>query len=219
VEYLRPTDDATATVAALREWLAADARSSGAPKRVVLPRSAVLASARATSRRLGESGPWSLVLPASYVAGVQVLVRCLLGGHEPVLDGWGDAAYTSLVPTQLHRMLTSAEDLAALRSMRAVLLGGGPLDPVLRHRAEDAGLRVVDPTLATESLLGGPNPLTDRERDVLREALKGAPVAMIAARVHLSQGTVRNYLSAAIGKTGTSTRVEAAQAAQQRGWL
>ncbi len=86
-------------------------------------------------------------------------------------------------------------------------------------RRVHAGLRVVDPTLATESLVGGPNPLTDRERDVLREALKGAPVARIASRMHLSQGTVRNYLSAAIGKTGTSTRVEAAQVAEQRGWL
>jgi two-component system response regulator DesR len=82
-----------------------------------------------------------------------------------------------------------------------------------------AGLRVVDPTLATEELVGGPNPLTDRERDVLREALKGAPVATIASRMHLSPGTVRNYLSAAIGKTATSTRVEAAQVAQMRGWL
>ena len=86
-------------------------------------------------------------------------------------------------------------------------------------RRVHAGLRVVDPTLATEELVGGPNPLTDRERDVLSEALKGAPVAAIASRMHLSQGTVRNYLSAAIGKTGTSTRVEAAQVAQQRGWL
>lgn len=86
-------------------------------------------------------------------------------------------------------------------------------------RRVHAGLRVVDPTLATESLLGGPNPLTDRERDVLREALNGAPIATIASRIHLSPGTVRNYLSAAIGKTGTSTRVEAAQVAQQRGWL
>ena len=86
-------------------------------------------------------------------------------------------------------------------------------------RRVHAGLRVVDPALATESLVGGPNPLTDRERDVLAEALKGAPIAAIAAQVHLSQGTVRNYLSSAIGKTGTSTRVEAARVAQQRGWL
>lgn len=81
------------------------------------------------------------------------------------------------------------------------------------------GLRVVDPTLATESLLGGPNPLTEREEDVLRAALGGAPVAGIAREVHLTPGTVRNYLSSAIRKTGTSTRVEAAREAQQRGWL
>jgi two-component system, NarL family, response regulator DesR len=86
-------------------------------------------------------------------------------------------------------------------------------------RRVHAGLRVVDPTLAAESLVGGPNPLTERERAVLREALEGATVATIAARVHLSQGTVRNYLSSAIGKTGTSTRVEAARAAQRLGWL
>lgn len=77
----------------------------------------------------------------------------------------------------------------------------------------------MDPALATESLLGGPNPLTSREQDVLRAALTGAPVAGIAARVHLSAGTVRNHLSSAIGKTGTSTRAEAARAAQDRGWL
>lgn len=86
-------------------------------------------------------------------------------------------------------------------------------------RRVHAGLRVVDPTLAAESLVGGPSTLTDRERAVLREALEGATVATIAGRVHLSQGTVRNYLSSAIHKTGTSTRVEAARVAQQHGWL
>ena len=80
-------------------------------------------------------------------------------------------------------------------------------------RRVHAGLRVIDPALATESLVGGPNPLTEREREVLREALTGAPVATIAARVHLSAGTVRNYLSSAIGKTGTTTRAEAARVA------
>ncbi|GGK78430.1 response regulator transcription factor [Ornithinimicrobium pekingense] len=86
-------------------------------------------------------------------------------------------------------------------------------------RRVHAGLRVVDPALAAESLVGGPSPLTDGERSVLREALEGATVATISARVHLSPGTVRNYLSSAIHKTGTSTRVEAARAAQRRGWL
>lgn len=82
-----------------------------------------------------------------------------------------------------------------------------------------AGLRVVDPALATASLVEGRNPLTPREQDVLREALSGATVADISRRVHLSPGTVRNHLSSAIGKTGTGTRVEAAAVARDRGWL
>lgn len=86
-------------------------------------------------------------------------------------------------------------------------------------RSVHAGLRVVDPTLATESLLGGPNPLTEREIDVLRAALTGSTVAAISAQVHLSPGTVRNYLSSAIRKTQTATRVEAARSAQERGWI
>jgi len=86
-------------------------------------------------------------------------------------------------------------------------------------RRVHAGLRVVDPSLATESLLGGPNPLTERERLVLREALDGSTVAVLSSRLHLSAGTVRNYLSSAIGKTGTTTRAEAARTAEERGWL
>ena len=82
-----------------------------------------------------------------------------------------------------------------------------------------SGLRVVEPALATESLVGGPNPLTAREQEVLRVALTGAPIASIAARVHLTSGTVRNHLSSAIGKTGTRTRAEAARVAEERGWL
>lgn len=81
------------------------------------------------------------------------------------------------------------------------------------------GLRVVDPALAAESLAEGANPLSDRERDILRIVLEGSPVSVIASRVHLSEGTVRNYLSSAIGKTQTSTRAEAAQVARDRGWL
>lgn len=86
-------------------------------------------------------------------------------------------------------------------------------------RRVHAGLRVVDPTLATESLLDGASTLTARETDVLRLALGGSPVARIAAELHLSDGTVRNHLSSAIGKTSTSTRVEAAQVARDRGWI
>jgi two-component system, NarL family, response regulator DesR len=86
-------------------------------------------------------------------------------------------------------------------------------------RRVHAGLRVVDPDLATESLMSGPSPLTSRESEILRLALDGAPVATIAARAQLSVGTVRNHLSAAIGKTGASTRAEAARLAQSNGWI
>lgn len=86
-------------------------------------------------------------------------------------------------------------------------------------RRVHAGLRVVDPTLAAESLMAGPSPLTAREAEILRLALDGSPVATIARTAHLSQGTVRNHLSAAIGKTGAATRGEAARIAQAHGWL
>lgn len=86
-------------------------------------------------------------------------------------------------------------------------------------RSVHAGERVIDPALATESLLDGSNPLTQREQEVLRVALTGMPAAEIATRVHLSPGTVRNYLSSAIGKTHSTNRVEAARVAQRRGWL
>jgi len=81
------------------------------------------------------------------------------------------------------------------------------------------GLRVVDPDLAVESLAVGTSPLTDRERDVLVCAAAGGTVADIARDTFLSEGTVRNYLSSAMGKTGGRTRAEAARIAQENGWL
>jgi len=86
-------------------------------------------------------------------------------------------------------------------------------------RRVHAGMRVVDPALATESLLEGNNPLSAREQEVLAEALSGAPVAEIARTLSLSQGTVRNYLSAATAKTGARSSTEAAVTARDRGWL
>lgn len=121
--------------------------SSGTPKRVLLSRRAVLASVRATERRLGGAGRWVLRLPPSYVAGLQVTIRSLVAGHEPVGpdEPWPDDEgwFTSLVPTQLHRMLDEPTDLDALRRAHTVLLGGGPIDAALRARAEAAGVRVV----------------------------------------------------------------------------
>jgi two-component system response regulator DesR len=86
-------------------------------------------------------------------------------------------------------------------------------------RAVVAGERVIDRDLAAAALAIGATPLSAREADVLREAADGATVADIARRLFLSEGTVRNYLSSAIGKTGTRTRVEAARAAADKGWL
>lgn len=86
-------------------------------------------------------------------------------------------------------------------------------------RRVHAGLRVVDPELAAASLSEGQNPLTDREREALALARDGKTVAAISAALHLSPGTVRNHLSAAIGKTGGVNRIEAAGLAADRGWL
>ncbi len=86
------------------------------------------------------------------------------------------------------------------------------------RRVMDGG-RVVDPALAAEALTAGQNPLTDREREVLAAAAHGASIADIAARLYLSEGTVRNYLSIAIQKLGVHNRVEAAHVAEEKGWL
>jgi len=127
--------------------------STGAPKRVVLRREAVLASVTASAARMGASGRWLLALPPTFVAGLQVVCRSLAAGHEPVvLDDHGTFAaaaaalgdgprFVSVVPTQLHRLLET--DAATLATFHTVLLGGGPIDPALRARAADAGVRVV----------------------------------------------------------------------------
>ncbi|GAA1210353.1 response regulator [Prauserella alba] len=81
------------------------------------------------------------------------------------------------------------------------------------------GERVVDPTLAADSLAGGIDPLTDREREVLRAAADGASVRTVATQLHLSPGTVRNHLSSAIGKTEAENRYAAARLARDRGWI
>jgi two-component system response regulator DesR len=81
------------------------------------------------------------------------------------------------------------------------------------------GLRVVDPALATEAWSAEPDPLTERERQILQRAGDGRSSTEIAAELHLSEGTVRNYLSEAIAKLGASNRVDAARIARTKGWL
>jgi len=166
--------NSAATIERLRAWLDADdpkpwvietSGSTGVPKRVSLSRAAVLSSVEASARRLGTSGRWLLALPVSYVAGLQVVCRSLVAGHEPVLvdrhpsfsagiAALGDAepTFVSLVPTQLSRLLDT--DAPALRTLHTVLLGGGPIDPALRERADAAGVHVVG-TYGTAETAGG----------------------------------------------------------------
>lgn len=95
-----------------------------------------------------------------------------------------------------------------------------PVDRLIDSiRRAAAGLRVVDPDLAAASLSIGASPLSEREALVLAASAGGASTSEIAAAVHLSEGTVRNYLSAAIGKLGARNRAEALRAATENGWI
>ncbi|MEW2423159.1 response regulator transcription factor [Streptomyces nigra] len=100
------------------------------------------------------------------------------------------------------------------------LVKDGPVEELaVAVRRVLTGETVIDPALAAAALSAGPNPLTARERDVLNASSDGATVADVSARLHLSESTVRNYLSSAIGKTGTRNRTEALREARQQGWL
>ncbi|MYK89985.1 MAG: response regulator transcription factor [Acidobacteria bacterium] len=103
--------------------------------------------------------------------------------------------------------------------VRGYLLKDAPAEELARAvREVQAGGRAISPELAAEAWYEA-DPLTDRQRQVLRLAGDGASGADIAAELQLSEGTVRNYLSEAISKLGASNRVEAARIARQRGWL
>lgn len=115
-------------------------------------------------------------------------------------------------PGYLHRALRAGASGFLVKDTPAARLA----DAVRRVHA---GLRVVDPDLATDSLVAGESPLTPRETEVLRAARDGSPVSAIAGALFLSEGTVRNHLSAAIQKTGAANRTEAVLLAEGNGWL
>jgi two-component system response regulator DesR len=144
----------------------------------------------------------------------------------PGIDGLAAAAAVrSTAPgTQVLIVTTFGRTGYLRRAMEAGALGfvvkDAPADALADAiRRVARGERVVDPTLAAATLAGGPSPLTGRERDVLVAARDGATVADIAGRLFLSEGTVRNYLSSAIAKTGTRNRMEALRTAEESGWL
>ena len=150
----------------------------------------------------------------------------LLDIEMPGLDGLAAAAVLAeQAPTTRVLMLTTFGRPGYLRrAMESGALGfvvkDAPADQLVDAvRRVARGERVVDPALAAESLAHGTSPLTGRERDVLVAAQDGATVNDIAATLYLSEGTVRNYLSSAIAKTGTRNRAEARRVAVDLGWL
>ena len=86
-------------------------------------------------------------------------------------------------------------------------------------RRVHAGLRVIDPTLAQESLLTPDNPLSERETEVCQQLFEGKSSPSIAKTLHLSPGTVRNHISSIMTKTGAGNRYEAAHLAKTNGWI
>ena len=150
----------------------------------------------------------------------------LLDVEMPGLDGIeAAAALRSAVPGVRVLMVTTFGRPGYLRRAMEAGAAGFVVKDTPAAQLADAvrrvsqGLRVVDPSLAAETLVAGTSPLTARESDVLRTAREGGTVADIARELHLSEGTVRNHLSAAIGKTGARTRAEAVRIANDNGWL
>jgi O-succinylbenzoic acid--CoA ligase len=175
--------------------------STGTPKRALLGAGALTASAEGTHERLAGPGRWMLALPAHHVAGLQVLVRSVVAGTEPVVMdlsrgfttrafgaataelGSGRPLYTALVPTQLVRLLDDPASLDALRRYDAILVGGAALPPVLRARAARNRVTVVATYGMSESAGGcvyDGRPLPGAEialDDQLRIHLGGATIA------------------------------------------
>jgi two-component system, NarL family, response regulator DesR len=172
---------------------------------------------------VAEVGRGDEVLDAVRAHAVDV---ALLDVEMPGLDGVAVARQlTEAAPGCRVLMVTTFGRAGYLRAAMAAGANGFVVKDTPARLLADAvrrvhqGLRVVDPALAAESLVFGDSPLTTRETEVLVAAQDGATVADIARRLHLSKGTVRNHLSAAIGKTGARTRAEAIRRAEDNGWL
>jgi two-component system response regulator DesR len=150
----------------------------------------------------------------------------LLDIEMPGMDGLTAAAalHRALPQTAIVILTTFGRPGYLRRAMESGVSGfilkdspAGKLARTIRDVKD--GKKVIDPDLAAAALSDGASPLTPRETDVLGAAADGATIAEIAAAVYLSEGTVRNYLSSCIQKTGARNRVEARRIAQERGWL
>ena len=163
------------------------------------------------------------VVAAARRSGAEV---ALLDIDMPGIDGLAAAAVLSQqVPACRALILTTFGRPGYLRRAMDAGANGFVVKDAPAEQLADAirrvaaGERVVDPTLAAETLAHGASPLSSRERDVLVASREGTTVAEIAGRLYLSEGTVRNYLSAAIAKTGARNRAEASRRAEDLGWL
>ena len=150
----------------------------------------------------------------------------LLDVEMPGLDGIAATEALHAVMPEVHVLIVTTFGRPGYlrRALQCGAAGFVVKDTPARQLADavrrvHSGLRVVDPALAADSLISGESPLTVRESEVLRSARNGATVAAIAAALFLSEGTVRNHLSSAIGKTGSRTRTEAVRVADAHGWL
>lgn len=186
--------------------------STGAPKRIELSLAAVMASAKASQDRLGGPGQWLLTLPINYIAGANVLIRSLYAETQPVLmntampftvDAFSRAAslmtgerrYTSLVPTQLVRLIDAAKmgddyTLGLLRRFDAILVGGQALLPEVSASAEALGIRVIQTYGMTETCGGcvyDGVPLDDVEVDIYRGLLRISG-ATLASNIETDEG-------------------------------
>ena len=163
------------------------------------------------------------VLPAALESGPDV---ALLDIEMPGGDGLGAAAdLREKLPSCRVIILTTFGRAGYLRramesGAAGFLLKDAPAsDLASAIRRTINGERVVDPVLATTALSAGDNPLTSREREVLAASADGATIEDVARKLHLSEGTVRNYLSTAIKKLAARNRVEASRLAESKGWL
>ncbi len=186
--------------------------STGAPKRIELSLAAVMASAKASQDRLGGPGQWLLTLPINYIAGANVLIRSLYAETQPVLmntampftvDAFSRAAslmtgerrYTSLVPTQLVRLIDAAKmgddyTLGLLRRFDAILVGGQALLPEVSASAEALGIRVIQTYGMTETCGGcvyDGVPLDDVEVEIYRGLLRISG-ATLASNIETDEG-------------------------------
>ncbi|MDE1565018.1 response regulator [Actinotignum sanguinis] len=212
-------------------WATADAQAAGTPIRVVIADDqrmvreglAALLNLEKDIEIVAQLEDGSAVVPTVAETGADI---ALLDIEMPHVDGIAAAQALQEAGSDCGIVIVTTFGRAGYlqRAMaagaRGFVVKDAPAEELAAAlRTVAGGGYAIDPQLAAQALQMGPNPLTEREGDVLRLALSGATVKSMAAQLYLSQGTVRNHLSAAIGKTGARTRTEAAQLARARGWI